>query len=67
MPMQKHIVRRFDSFDDMRLAHLRDCQRLSTDEINDIAWQMVIEYRQMYDIQPHEPRLQRHVTSVRRS
>jgi hypothetical protein len=35
--------------------------------INDNAWQMVVEYRVMFDIQPYEPRLQRHVTSVRRA
>lgn len=61
------IIRKFDNHEEMRLAHLRDCQKLSTDQINEIAWEMVVEYRQMHEIEPYEPRLQRHVTSVRRS
>ncbi len=61
------IIRKFTSHEEMRLAHLRDCQKLSTDEINDLAWQMVVEYRQLHDFKPHEPRLQRNVTSVKRS
>ena len=65
--MMKQNIRKFENHDQMRLAHLRDCQNLSTDRINDIAWKMVVEYRRMHDIKPHEPRLQRHVASVRRS
>lgn len=60
-------IRKFTSHEEMRLHQLRTWQDVSTDMINDNAWQMVVEYREMFDIKPYEPRLQRHVTSVRRT
>ncbi len=59
-------IRKFASHEEMRVAHLRDWQKLSTDTINDNAWQLVVDYRKMHDIQPHEPRLQRTLAVVRR-
>jgi len=59
-------IRKFHSHEELRLQQLRDWQSMTIDEINDHAWQMVIEYRQMNEIEPHEPRLQRLATSVRR-
>lgn len=61
------VIRKFSSFEEQRVAHLRGWQELSTDEINDQAWQLVIDYRKMHDIQPHEPRLQRHLAVVRKA
>ena len=61
------VIRKFSSHEELRLAHLKGWQNLSTDEINHHAWQLVIEYRELHDIQPHEPRLQRHVTSLRKT
>ena len=60
-------IRKFHSHEDLRTQQLRDWQRMTTDEINGQAWQMVVEYRQMHNIQPYEPRLQRLVTSVRKA
>jgi hypothetical protein len=60
-------IRKFNSHEEMRLAHLEGWQKLPIDEINHHAWQLVVDYRKMHDIQPHEPRLQRSVTSVRRA
>ncbi len=65
-PRMVKVLRKFSSHEEMRVQQLRDCQRLTTDEINNYAWRMVIEYREMHDIEPYEPRLQRHISSLRK-
>lgn len=60
-------IRKFSSHEEMRLHQLRTWQKMPTEVVNDNAWQMVVEYREMMNLQPYEPRLQRHVTAVRRS
>jgi hypothetical protein len=60
-------IRKFKSHEELRLAHLQEWQKLPTEVINEHAWQLVVDYRKMHDIQPHEPRLQRHVEAVRRA
>lgn len=66
-PRMVKILRKFSSHEEMRIQQLRDWQQLTTEEINHHAWQMVIEYREMHNIEPHEPRLQRLVSSVRKA
>lgn len=65
-PRMVKVLRKFTSHEEMRVQQLQDCQRLTTDEMNYYAWQMVIDYREMHGIEPYEPRLQRHITSVRK-
>lgn len=66
-PRMEKTIRKFTSHEDLRLFQLKTWQQQPTEVINDNAWQMVVEYREMMDIKPYEPRLQRHVTAVRRS
>jgi hypothetical protein len=61
------VIRKFESFEEMRLAHIQGWQELGTEAINEHAWQLVIDYRRRHDIRHHEPRMERRVTSVRRA
>jgi len=66
MPMEK-VIRKFSSFDEMRRAHIEGWLQLGTEAINHHAWQLVIDYRRMHNIQPFELLMERRVTSVRRA
>ena len=61
------IIRKFSSFDEMRLAHIEGWQKLEPAIRFSEAWGLVTTYRELHNIQPIEPRLQRTVTSVRRA
>lgn len=60
-------IRKFTSHEEMRLAHIEGWQNLDLATRFSEAWGLVLTYREMHDIQPHEPRLQRTITNVRRT
>lgn len=51
------IIRKFNSHEEMRLHQLREWQKMPVEAIMDHAWEMVVEYREMINLQPHNPRL----------
>ncbi len=60
-------IRKFSSFEEQRLAHIEDWQKLDSATRFAEAWGLVIQYHQLKNIEPTEPRLQRTVTAVRRA
>jgi hypothetical protein len=66
MPMGK-VIRKFSSFEEVRVAHFRGWQESGIEVINEPAWQLVIDYRKRHDIQPYEPVMERRVRFVRRA
>jgi len=60
-------IRKFSSFEEQRLAHIEGWQKLDSAVRFAEAWGLVIQYRQLKNIEPTEPRLQRTVTTVRRA
>jgi len=60
-------IRKFSSHEEMRRFHIAGWQKLSPAVRLSEAWGLVTSYREMKNIQPYEPRLQRTVTSVRRA
>lgn len=50
-------IRKFTSHKEMRLAHIEGWQNLDLATRLSEAWGVVLTYREMHDIQPHEPRL----------
>lgn len=68
MPDRSHwTIRKFSSFEEQRCQQIRDWQRLPASARADAVWQMVVEHSRQKGIPEHELRLQRSVTSVRRS
>jgi hypothetical protein len=61
------VIRKFESFEDMRLAHIAGWQVLDSATRFSEAWNLVVQYRQLKNLHPFEPRLQRTVTVVRRA
>jgi hypothetical protein len=61
------IIRKFSSFEEQRIAHISDWQKLDSATRFSEAWGLVIGYREHHKIEPIEPRLQRVITSVRRT
>jgi|Laugresu1bdmlbdd_1035124.scaffolds.fasta_scaffold401548_1 hypothetical protein len=61
------IIRKFSSHEEQRLFHIEGWQNLNPATRLTEAWGLVINYRELHNIQPIEPRLQRTVTSIRRT
>lgn len=60
-------VERFDNFEDMRIAHIRDWQAAGEEMRLQAAWDLVVDYWVgMKGMDLDELRLQRTVTSVQR-
>jgi len=60
-------IRKFNSHEELRLTHIEEWQKLSPAIRMSEAWGLVTNYREMHNIHPIEPRLQRTVTSVCRT
>jgi len=68
MPDRSHWkTRKFSSFEEQRSQQVRDWQALPPSTRAEAVWQMAVEYAGQQGIPEHELRLQRLVTSVRRS
>lgn len=60
-------IKRYDSHEALREDQLRHWQSMSPAARMDAAWQLVVDYRRHHDLQPHEPRLEKRITSVRKT
>lgn len=60
-------IRRYDSHESMRRDQVRRWQQLPASARAEAVWGMVVEHSHQQGIPEHELRLQRAVTSVRRS
>jgi len=68
MPDRSHwTIRKFSSFEEQRCQQIRDWQALPASARAEAVWQMVVDYSRQQGIPEDELRLQRLVTSVRRS
>ena len=61
------VVKKFTSFDEQRTWQVKEWQKLSGADRRKAAWELVYDYWVgMKGMNPHELRLQRSVTHVRR-
>lgn len=67
LPRPGWTVRKFDSFDAMRAAQIRDWQAVSSAERRKAAWELVVDAWEMKKRDPDELRLLRLVTVVRKA
>ena len=60
-------LRRYDSFEDMRVEAIRQWQRAGASARAAAAWDMVVEAWHLQNRDPNELRLQRTVTVLRKA